>query len=123
MLVRKWTVGLFAHLFSLLLTEMRRKQPAPPPPVLNCVRLITYALVDKAVGFPGRTLLFRDGEEIGRVPRLAIGKDIHAELRSVYPAVRRVAALASDQHKAGHLDFAGMSYEHRKIWCMGDVSY
>jgi hypothetical protein len=49
--------------------------PPAPPPALACARLIKYALLDKSVGYAGRTLLFVDGKELGRVPRLAICAD------------------------------------------------
>ena len=42
-----------------------------PPPALDCARLLHYAVVDKSVGYSGRTL-FVDGKELGRVPHLAI---------------------------------------------------
>jgi ClpX C4-type zinc finger protein len=41
-------------------------------PVIDCSRLLCYAIVDNTVQFSGRTLLFVDGKELGRVPCLAI---------------------------------------------------
>ena len=48
--------------------------PGTPPstPVINCSRLLCYAIVDHTVQFSGRTLLFVDGKELGQVPCLAI---------------------------------------------------
>ena len=52
----------------------------PPPPVLNCSRLLEYAVLDESVGYAGRTFLFRGNKEqgwneVGRVPCLAICED------------------------------------------------
>jgi hypothetical protein len=46
-----------------------------PPQLLDSARVLHYANVDKGVGFAGRTLLFVDGKELGRVPNLAICAD------------------------------------------------
>jgi hypothetical protein len=43
-----------------------------PPPVIDCSRLLCYAIVNHNVQFSGRTLLFVDGKELGQVPCLAI---------------------------------------------------
>jgi hypothetical protein len=43
-----------------------------PPPVLDCARVIEFAVLDESVGYSGRTLLFVDGKELGQVPCLAI---------------------------------------------------
>ena len=43
-----------------------------PPPAIDCSRLLFYAVIDSSVQFSGRTLLFVDGRELGRVPCLAI---------------------------------------------------
>ena len=48
---------------------------ATPPPVLDCARVIEYAVLDASVGYSGRTLLFVNGKELGRVPCLAICED------------------------------------------------
>ncbi len=49
------------------------KSPAPPPPAIASDRLLHYAILDGSVGFSsGHGLLFVDGEELGRVPLLAI---------------------------------------------------
>jgi hypothetical protein len=47
-----------------------------PPPVLDCARVIAYAVLDGAVEFSGRSLSFVDGKEVGAVPRLAICEDL-----------------------------------------------
>src|SRR5579864_3075965 len=46
-----------------------------PPPVLDCARVIEYAVLNESVGYAGRTLLFVDGKELGQVPCLAICAD------------------------------------------------
>jgi hypothetical protein len=44
-----------------------------PPPVIASDRLLHYAILDNSVGYTaGHGLLFVDGEEIGKVPCLAI---------------------------------------------------
>ena len=50
----------------------KKKPNLKPPPVLDSARVLQYALVDKSVGYVGRTLLFVAGKELGRVPRMAI---------------------------------------------------
>jgi hypothetical protein len=47
----------------------------PPPPVLNCARLVEYAVLDDSVGYSGHTYLFRGGKEVHRVPCIAICED------------------------------------------------
>ncbi len=47
----------------------------PPPPTLDCARVLEYVVLNDSVGFSGRTLLFVDGIELGRVPCLAICDD------------------------------------------------
>ncbi len=44
----------------------------PPPPALDCARVIEYVVISESVEFSGHTLLFVDSKEIGRVPCLAI---------------------------------------------------
>jgi hypothetical protein len=46
-----------------------------PPPVLDCARILYYAAVDRSAEFAGHTGVFVDGNEVGRVPRLAIVED------------------------------------------------
>jgi hypothetical protein len=48
---------------------------SPPPPVLDCARVLEYVSLNDSVGFSGRTLLFVDEIELGRVPCLAICED------------------------------------------------
>lgn len=47
-----------------------------PPPVLDCARVLQYAVLTPAVHFSGRSLLFVDGKELGQVPCLAICEDV-----------------------------------------------
>jgi len=51
----------------------KKSNPSSPPPAIASDRLLHYAILDKSVGFSaGHGLLFVDGEELGRVPYLAI---------------------------------------------------
>lgn len=54
----------------------KRKRPSgstTPPPTIASDRILHYAVLDDSVGYSkGHGLLFVDGEEIGRVPLLAI---------------------------------------------------
>jgi hypothetical protein len=52
------------------------KSTAKPPPILDCARVLQYAVVDRSMGFSGRTALFVGGIELGRVPRLAIAEEV-----------------------------------------------
>jgi hypothetical protein len=56
------------------MAKNKRSLPKPPP-VLDSARLLHYASIDRSVGYVGRTLLFVDGKELGRSPRLAICED------------------------------------------------
>ena len=49
--------------------------PNQPPPVLDCGRIIEYAVLSDSVGYSDRTLVFVDGKELGRVSCLAICDD------------------------------------------------
>ena len=52
-----------------------------PPPVLDCARVLAYAVVDASVRYVERKTLFVDGQLLGEVPRLAICQNIdQAEL-------------------------------------------
>jgi ClpX C4-type zinc finger protein len=48
--------------------------PEPfPPPAICSERVLQYAVLDESVGFnSGHRLMFVDGKELGKVPRLAI---------------------------------------------------
>jgi hypothetical protein len=48
----------------------------PPPPVLASARVLAYAVIDEDVVYTGRQRLFVAGQELGAVPRLAIGRDL-----------------------------------------------
>jgi hypothetical protein len=64
-----------------ILVQVTRNQMSPertantPPPTIACARVIQYAVLDSTVEYAGRTLLFVDGRELGRVPCLAICED------------------------------------------------
>src|SRR5580700_414603 len=55
-----------------MLSNSHGPETPPSTPVIDCSRLLGYAIVDNTVQFSGRTLLFVDGKELGRVPCLAI---------------------------------------------------
>ena len=48
-----------------------------PPPVLDCARVLEYAILNDSVSFSGKTLLFVDGKELDRVPCLAICQNLN----------------------------------------------
>jgi len=48
-----------------------------PPPVLDCARVLEYAILNDSLSFSGKTLLFVDGKELGRVPCLAICQNLN----------------------------------------------
>ena len=56
---------------------MANEKPHTPPPVLDCARLIKYAVLNRGVEFSGRSLLFVDGKELGAVPCLAVCEDVN----------------------------------------------
>ena len=43
-----------------------------PPPVLDCARVLAYAIIDKSVVYSERGSFFVDDKLLGPVPRLAI---------------------------------------------------
>jgi hypothetical protein len=43
-----------------------------PPPVLDCARVLAYALIDKSVVYSEQGSFYVDGKLLGPVPRLAI---------------------------------------------------
>lgn len=50
-----------------------------PPPVLNSVRVVEFAILDEDVEFTGDTSLFFDGQRVGEVPRLALCRPLQGE--------------------------------------------
>ena len=46
-----------------------------PPVLLEGCRIEQYAVRHRSIKFAGHGLLFRDGKEVGPVPRLALGRD------------------------------------------------
>lgn len=47
-----------------------------PPPVLDCARVLDYAVLDSGVEFSGHSLLFVNGQELGAVPCIAVCEDM-----------------------------------------------
>jgi hypothetical protein len=54
------------------MVKKKVRQLNRPPRSLGSARVLHWAAVHASVGFRGRTLLFVDRKELGRVPRLAI---------------------------------------------------
>jgi ClpX C4-type zinc finger len=52
-----------------------------PPPAIGSGRVIAYAVVDRDVRFTGKQRLFVDGKLLGRVPRIAICRDLQKDLK------------------------------------------
>jgi len=57
--------------------------PDAPPPVLDMARVIAYAIVDDSIEWTGRQTIFVGDEKLGRVPRLALARDVSGELDDV----------------------------------------
>ena len=51
---------------------------AAPPPTVTGLRVLRYATT-ASLKFSGRSYLFVDGEEVGRVPRLIIGEEMYLD--------------------------------------------
>ena len=54
------------------------QQTMKPPPVLASARVLAYAILDGSVGFSGKSRVFIESRELGRVPRLVIGEGLEA---------------------------------------------
>jgi hypothetical protein len=52
-----------------------------PPPVIDAARVIVYATMDKSVTHTGRLHLFVGGRRLGKVPKVAICKNLASELK------------------------------------------
>lgn len=59
-------------LTSCDVVDMAKSREIFPPPVLDCARVLLYVIIDKSIESSGRSLLFVDGKELGRVPCLAV---------------------------------------------------
>lgn len=68
--------------------KKRRKRPDSEPPPIICLNdrvLVEYAVLDRSVGFKsGHRLHFVGDQELGRVPCLAICRDIDSNEFSLY---------------------------------------
>ena len=58
--------------------QLNGEQTTKPPPVLASARVLEYAILDGSVGFSGKSRVFVESRELGRVPRLAIGQVLEA---------------------------------------------
>jgi hypothetical protein len=74
--------------------------PPAPPPALACARVIEYAVLDKSVGYVGRTLLFVDGKELGRVPCLAICEEKKPPGVLLFHCTRKWDVLGCSAHSS-----------------------
>lgn len=96
-----------------------------PPPALDCARVPFYAIIDDGVQFSGRTLLFVDGKEIGRVPCLAICEERKTSGVLLFHCDREWTVLGCSAHpsvseakdRAEHI-YAGLSNR----WVNANVS-
>jgi ClpX C4-type zinc finger len=62
-----------------------RDCPAKPPPAIASERVLHYAFLDNSVGFnAGHGLMFIDGKELGKVPRLAISESKKSSKASLF---------------------------------------
>jgi hypothetical protein len=93
------------------------EQAPIPPPVLDCARVIEYAVLNASVGFSGRTSLFVDGKELGRVPCLAICEDkgvprgvvvLHCDLNWTVLGCAGFGSVAEAKERAEHT-YPGLS--------------
>jgi hypothetical protein len=71
-----------------------------PPPVLDCARLLHYAVVEKSIVYSGRTLLFVDGKEVGRVPCLAICEYEGSKVVLLFHCKRDWRVIGCSAHKS-----------------------
>jgi hypothetical protein len=55
-----------------------------PPPAMDEGRLLMYALVDESVTYVNKSMLYVNGELLGRVPRLAIYESLDADEWSLF---------------------------------------
>jgi hypothetical protein len=100
----------------------------PPPPVLNCARVLEYAEVYASVKYTGRITVYVDRKELGPVPRLAICENLNetSEVMLFYcdndwnvlgaggAATHSLAAVRENAEKA----YAGISAK----WIKSNVS-
>jgi hypothetical protein len=80
----------------------RKSDPSsslPPPPAIGSDRLLHYASLDDSVSvMPNHGLLFVDGQEIGKVPCLAICQSKHSSDVVLYYCERDWNSLAVSVH-------------------------
>jgi hypothetical protein len=73
--------------------------PPPPPPAIGSDRLLHYAILDDSVSVASNHgLLFVDGQEIGKVPCLAICQSKHSSDVVLYYCERDWNSLAVSVH-------------------------
>ncbi|MGH9515628.1 MAG: ClpX C4-type zinc finger protein [Terriglobales bacterium] len=77
---------------------VKNKLPRRTPPVLDCARVLHYAVLDRSVTFSGRSLLFVGGKELGRVPCLAIAEDKETKGVFLFHCTRKFRVLGCSAH-------------------------
>jgi hypothetical protein len=71
-----------------------------PPPVLSCSRVLCYVHIEKSTAYRGRTLLFVDGKELGRVPCMAICEENRTDGVLLFHCSRNWKVLGMSAHKS-----------------------
>jgi hypothetical protein len=71
-----------------------------PPPVLDCARVLEFAVLTPAVHFTGRSLLFVDGKELGQVPCLAICEDVRTADILLFHCSRDWGVMGCSAHQS-----------------------
>lgn len=59
----------------------QRDGESAPPPVIGSDRVLSYVVVDRSVKYTGKQRLFVGDKQLGRVPRVAIAKSLHGDLK------------------------------------------
>jgi len=78
---------------------MAENRDASPPPVLDCARVLRYAIIDSSIEFAGRSLLFVGGKELGKVPCLAICEEKKTGGVLLFHCAEDWAVLGCSAHK------------------------
>jgi hypothetical protein len=68
--------------------------------LLDSARVLHYANVDEDVAYAGRTLLFVDGKELGKVPNLAICEESASGGVLLFHCSRAWKVLGCSAHKS-----------------------
>ena len=100
-------------------------QLTQPPPVLASARVLQYAILDGSVGFSGKSRVFIESRELGRVPRLVIAEGLETgDVVLLYCdddwSVLAAAGMRSPAHARGRAErtYPGVS----RLWVDAGVS-